>query len=135
MLRAVKVKGLTMGGSQILTQEGGYACANASSVDDHPAAAPKVFEEVDKAGENLRVGLPRPPVVLHHAKGGELGPETVVKVEEFSDGDDGGVLLGPDGPEPDIFGLFGLAGKVNAGDVGAPVKGRANSGMLATEQS
>jgi len=35
-----EVEGFDDGGSETLTQEGGYACADAGGVDDYPAASP-----------------------------------------------------------------------------------------------
>ena len=94
------------GRSYVLTQEGGYAYANANGVDDHPAAAPNVFEKVDKAREGLGVGLPRPPMALDDGEGGLFGTEAVIKHLEFADSYDGGVLGGLKALEMDVSGLF-----------------------------
>ena len=115
-----EVEGFDDGGSQTLSQKGRYACADASGVDDDSAAAPNVFEDVDKTRESLGVGFTRPPEVFDHSDRREFRTEAVVVVTEFTDGDDGGVAKRLGGQKPVIGRLRRFTGKVNAGYVDAP---------------
>ena len=122
------------GRSRTLPQEGGDACADAGGVDDYSAASPHVFENVNEGREDLCVGLTRPPVVFDHTDGWELRPEAVVEGTEFTDGDDGGVARGLNGPDPANGGLFRFAGEVYAGDVNAPGTGGVVPAVVALEE-
>ena len=77
---------------------------------------------MDQVRENLCVGLTCPPEALDHSEGWERGP-LAVGGTKLSDGDDGGVPRGLNGPEPAIGGLFSCAGDVNAGGIEAPYDG------------
>ena len=121
------------GRSYGLRQEGGYAYANANGVDDHPAAAPDIFEKVDEARKGLGVGLPRPPMALDDGEGGQPGAEAVIKHLEFADSYDGGVLGGLKALETDVSGLFRFAGEVDAGYVDSAWNGGTDSTVLATK--
>ena len=121
------------GRSYGLRQEGGYACASASGVDDHPAAARNIFEKVDEARIGLGVGLPRPPMALDDGEGGQPGPEAIIKHLEFADSYDGGVLGGLKALETDVSRLFRFAGEVDAGYVDSAWNGGTDSTVLATK--
>ena len=127
-------EGFDDGGSETLPQEGGDACADAGGVDDYSAASPHVFENVNEGGEDLCVGLTRPPVVFDQTDGWELRPEAVVVETEFTDGDDCGVARGLNGPGPANGGLFRFAGEVYAGDVNAPGTGGVVPAVVALEE-
>ena len=87
-----EVEGFDDGGSETLSQEGGDACTDAGGVDDYSAAFPHVFEKVNEGRVDLRVGFPRPPVVLDHTEGGVFRSETVVGEAKLADGEDGGIV-------------------------------------------
>ncbi|MBA7561555.1 hypothetical protein ES708_03194 [subsurface metagenome] len=88
--------------------------AEAGGVDDHAAAFPDAFEDIDQAGIELGVLAARPAVVLDHFYAG-LFLDIVADGEvQLADGDHGGVprRLGVAKVVP-----LGFAGEVDAGDI------------------